>query len=42
MEGQYHQLRPGIDQQHFEKNFQLFQTRAPRDRVESTGVGLRW
>lgn len=31
---------PGIDQQHFEKIFQLFQTLAPRDRVESTGVGL--
>lgn len=31
---------PGIDQQYFEKIFQLFQTLAPRDRVESTGVGL--
>ena len=31
---------PGIRQQHFEKIFQLFQTLAPRDRVESTGVGL--
>lgn len=31
---------PGIDQQHFDKIFQLFQTLAPRDRVESTGVGL--
>lgn len=31
---------PGIKQQHFEKIFQLFQTLAPRDRVESTGVGL--
>jgi signal transduction histidine kinase len=31
---------PGIDQQHFNKIFQLFQTLAPRDRVESTGVGL--
>jgi two-component system sensor kinase FixL len=31
---------PGIAQQHFEKIFQLFQTLAPRDRVESTGVGL--
>jgi PAS domain S-box-containing protein len=31
---------PGIKQQHFEKIFLLFQTLAPRDRVESTGVGL--
>ncbi|MES1981883.1 MAG: PAS domain S-box protein [Pseudomonadota bacterium] len=31
---------PGIDRQHFEKIFQLFQTLAPRDRVESTGIGL--
>ena len=31
---------PGIRQQHFEKIFQLFQTLAPRDRIESTGVGL--
>lgn len=31
---------PGIKQQHFGKIFQLFQTLAPRDRVESSGVGL--
>ena len=31
---------PGIAQQYFDKIFQLFQTLAPRDRVESTGVGL--
>lgn len=31
---------PGIDPRHHERIFQLFQTLAPRDRVESTGVGL--
>ncbi|NJD05070.1 MAG: PAS domain S-box protein, partial [Methylococcaceae bacterium] len=31
---------PGIDPRHFDRIFQLFQTLNPRDRVESTGVGL--
>ncbi|ANN67183.1 sensor histidine kinase [Bordetella bronchialis] len=31
---------PGIEARHHERIFQLFQTLAPRDRVESTGVGL--
>jgi len=31
---------PGIDQKDFERIFQIFQTLAPRDTAESTGVGL--
>ncbi|OHB62187.1 MAG: hypothetical protein A2167_01780 [Planctomycetes bacterium RBG_13_46_10] len=31
---------PGIEEKYYEKIFQLFQTLAPRDEVESTGVGL--
>jgi two-component system sensor kinase FixL len=31
---------PGIDVRHHKRIFQLFQTLAPRDKVESTGVGL--
>ena len=31
---------PGIEQKHFDRIFKLFQTLAPRDGRESTGVGL--
>jgi signal transduction histidine kinase len=31
---------PGIEEKHFEKIFQLFQTLAPRDESKSTGIGL--
>ena len=31
---------PGIDSKYFEKIFQIFQTLAARDDVDSTGVGL--
>jgi PAS domain S-box-containing protein len=31
---------PGIEEKFFEKIFQIFQTLAPQDSVESTGIGL--
>ena len=31
---------PGIEQQHHDRIFQIFQTLQPRDKVESTGIGL--
>lgn len=31
---------PGIEEAYFEKIFQMFQTLSPRDKFESTGVGL--
>ncbi len=31
---------PGIDEKYFKKIFQIFQTLAPRDKVEGTGIGL--
>jgi len=31
---------PGIEQRHYDRIFKLFQTLAPREGVESTGIGL--
>jgi signal transduction histidine kinase len=31
---------PGIDRKHWERIFKIFQTLAPRDEFESTGIGL--
>jgi len=31
---------PGIDKKYFDKIFRIFQTLAPRDGIESTGIGL--
>jgi PAS domain S-box-containing protein len=31
---------PGIDERHFERIFKVFQTLAPKDATDSTGVGL--
>lgn len=44
-EGRFHTFYvvdngPGIEEQYFDKIFQMFQTLKPRDEVENTGVGL--
>lgn len=31
---------PGIEEQYFERIFEIFQTLNPRDKIESTGIGL--
>ena len=35
-----HDNGPGIEQRHQERIFDIFQTLQPRDKVESTGIGL--
>jgi signal transduction histidine kinase len=44
-EGRFYQFSisdngPGIEEKYFEKIFQIFQTLVPRDKFESTGIGL--
>ena len=35
-----HDNGPGIDEKYHTKIFKMFQTLAPRDEIESTGIGL--